>query len=160
MNITIPPVPFTPVGIAGIAGLVLAALFAYIPVFRVWYAGLAAGYKSLIMLAATLIVGAVITFLAQHGFIATTVSVTWSTYVSTMIMFIIVNQPTFMILPQTNDVVLAVLRRNQRVQAQKLFKFVSPSMTAPGTTPKDWPMSTMPSPQKEKLPDPPPYPKL
>jgi hypothetical protein len=115
MNIVIPPVSFTPVGIAAIAGLVLAATFAWIPVFRVWYAGLLAGYKSLIMLGVTLATGAVITLLIQLGVITATQPVTWSTYVATMLMFIIVNQPVFMILPQPVDVQVAVLKRNMQV---------------------------------------------
>ena len=95
---------FTPQVVAGIVGLVLTLLFAYFPVLRVKYAGLASEVKSGIMLGLLALTALVVTLLAQAGVIVTTEPVTWATFFQVLFAAIVTNQPTYTLLPEAGDV--------------------------------------------------------
>jgi hypothetical protein len=102
---------FTPEVLAGITGLLLTLLFAYFPKLRVWYGGLQSEVKSYIMIGLLFITAVGITLLAQSGLIQTAEPVTWLFAAKVFFAALIVNQPTYMLLPKAVDVKAANLKR-------------------------------------------------
>ena len=106
------PVSFTPEAISALVGFVLVLVFGYVPGLRVWFAGLASEVKSWIMLGLLLVAAVAITLLSQYGVIPTTEPVTWLMFGKVALALLVANQPTYQLLPQTNDVKEAKLVRD------------------------------------------------
>lgn len=101
--------------IVSIAGIVLSLLFSYIPGLRTWYAALVTETKQLIMLGLLIVVTGAIYALGCYGVIDTGIVCGKDGIVSLVFMLIagvVSNQATYMITPQTNDVVIAKAIRN------------------------------------------------
>jgi hypothetical protein len=101
--------------IVSIAGVVLSLLFSYIPGLRTWYAALVSETKQLIMLGLLVLVTGAIYALGCYGILETNITCDKSGLVSLVFMLItgvVSNQATYMITPQTKDVVDAKAYRN------------------------------------------------
>jgi hypothetical protein len=106
------PISFTPEVIAALVGFILTLVFSYFPGLRVWFAGLASEVKSWIMLGLLLLASVSITLLSQYGIIPTTEPVTWLMFAKVALAVIVANQPTYQLIPKTNDVKEAKLIRD------------------------------------------------
>lgn len=96
--------------IVAIAGVVLSLLFSYIPGLRVWFAGLVAEKKQLIMLGLLVLVSGGVFALGCFDIIQTGISCDKPGIISLVFMLIsgiVANQATYLITPATNDAVIA-----------------------------------------------------
>ena len=96
--------------IVAIAGVVLSLLFSYIPGLRVWFGGLIAEKKQLIMLGLLVIVSGGIFALGCFDILETGISCDKPGVISLVFMLIsgvVANQATYLISPAANDVVIA-----------------------------------------------------
>lgn len=98
------PNVFDPEFISGVVGLILALAFAYFPKLNTWYAVLQTEIKSLIMIGLLLATTVVITLLTVYGVVPTPGPVTWFAVVKVFFAALIVNQPAYVILPETKSV--------------------------------------------------------
>ena len=98
------PNVFDPEFISGVVGLILALAFAYFPKLSTWYAGLMTEVKSAIMIGMLLATTVVITVLTIYGVLPTTEPLTWFSVVKVFFAALIVNQPTYVILPEKRSV--------------------------------------------------------
>jgi hypothetical protein len=103
---------FTPETVCALLAGILALVFAYFPRLRVWYGALASELKSLIMIMSLLVITLVVWLLTYVGAIASDVVITWWTVAKLFVLALIINQPTYMILPEPKDVTLAKIARN------------------------------------------------
>lgn len=115
-------IQFTPESIAAVAGFVLMLAFSYLPKFRVWYAGLQSEVKSYIMIGVLLLTEVVIIVLALNGIIPVEEPITWQRAVSIAIALLVSNQPTYKLLPQTEDVKAVKAVRDSSVQMGTTFR--------------------------------------
>jgi len=96
--------------LVSIAGIVLSLLFSYIPGLRVWFAALAAEKKQLIMLGALIIVTGGVFGLGCAGVLDIGIPCDKGGVIAIirlLILALIANQSTYLISPQTNDVIIA-----------------------------------------------------
>lgn len=96
--------------LVSIAGVVLSLLFSYIPGLRVWFGALVSEKKQLIMLAALIIVTGGVFGLGCAGVLDIGIPCDKGGVISIirlLILALIANQSTYLISPQTNDVVIA-----------------------------------------------------
>jgi len=100
-------VSFTPEMVTGLIAVILSVVFAYVPKLRVWFAGLESRIKSYIMLGLLIVVSVTVYLLADYGIILTYQPVTIFTLFQVILTAIATNQGTYMILPQTADVIEA-----------------------------------------------------
>lgn len=98
------PNVFDPEFISGVVGLILALVFAYFPKLNTWYAGLQTEVKSLIMIGLLLATTVVITLLTVYEVIPAPGPVTWFSVVKVFFAALIVNQPTYVVIPETKSV--------------------------------------------------------
>lgn len=101
--------------LVAVAGVVLSLLFSYIPGLRTWYAGLVSETKRLIMLGLLLVVTAAIFALGCYNLISIDIACNQDGLLKLVGLFvagIVANQGTYLITPQTNDVVIAKQLRN------------------------------------------------
>lgn len=104
--------------IVGAAGVILSLLFSYIPGLRVWFAKLVSETKQLIMLGLLILVTGAIFALGCFGVAEFGVACDKNGAIELVWMLIagvIANQSTYLISPQTNDVVIAKALRNDGV---------------------------------------------
>lgn len=106
---------FTPEVLAGLLAFIMALVFAYFPKFRVWYAGLVSGWKSLIVIGTLLLITVVSWLLAHYGLIPTVGPVDWWTAAKAFIMTVLVSQPTYVLLPQMKDVRVVIALRDEQL---------------------------------------------
>jgi len=106
---------FTPEFVAGTAALVLTLVFAYFPVLRVKFAGLASEMKSLIMLGLFALVSLGAFALAFYGIIPTAEPLTWFKLVQVFMLTVVLSQPAYTILPKPADVRDAKLIRDYAI---------------------------------------------
>lgn len=96
--------------LVSIAGVVLSLLFSYIPGLRVWFAALISEKKQLIMLAVLIIVTGGVFGLGCAGILDIGLACDKGgviALVRLLIVALIANQSTYLISPQTDDVVIA-----------------------------------------------------
>jgi hypothetical protein len=96
--------------LVSIAGVVLSLLFSYIPGLRVWFGALVSEKKQLIMLAALIIVTGGVFGLGCAGVLDIGIPCDKGGVISIirlLILALIANQSTYLISPETNDVVIA-----------------------------------------------------
>ena len=101
--------------LVSIAGVVLSLLFSYIPGLRVWFAALASEKKQLIMLGLLVLVTGGVFGLGCAGVLDTGLACDKGgviAIVKLLVAGIIANQATYLISPQTDDVVIAKQLRN------------------------------------------------
>jgi hypothetical protein len=104
-------ITFTPQVIAGIIAVFLALAFAYFPSLNTWYGGLKSEVKSAIMIGLLALTTATVYALALAGVIATTDPLNWWLAVKIFVAALILNQPTYSILPELGAVTAAKASR-------------------------------------------------
>ena len=103
--------------LSGIAGVVLALFFAYVPGVSKWFAALESTYKRLIMLALLVVTAGVVYGLACWGWATDFgIGVTCNReglllLVKALIAAVVANQGTYLIAPETNKVRIAKAQR-------------------------------------------------
>lgn len=107
----------TPEIISAVTGFVVAMLFALVPGLRKWFAGLDSQVKSWFMIGMWIVCGVAISALAVYQVIPCATQVTWADCLGVMLAWVVVNQPTYLILPQLADVRYAIMERNQNLIA-------------------------------------------
>jgi hypothetical protein len=90
--------------ISGVVGFILAVAFAYFPKLSTWYAGLQTEIKSLIMIGLLLTTTVAITLLTIYAVIPTPGPITWFSVVKIFFAALIINQPTYVVLPESKSV--------------------------------------------------------
>lgn len=100
--------------VSGVAGAILAGIFAYFPKLNTAYGGLQTEKKSLIMIGMLLITSIAIAILSNYGIIQTAEPVTWVTVIRIFGSALIVNQPTYKILPEAKAVTEAKATRDTK----------------------------------------------
>ena len=96
--------------LVSIAGVVLSLLFSYIPGLRVWFAALVTEKKQLLMLGALVIVTGGVFGLGCAGVLDIGIACDKAGVIAIirlLILALIANQSTYLISPQTNDVIIA-----------------------------------------------------
>ena len=110
----------TPELLVGFAGILLSLLFSYIPGLRVWYGGLIAEKKQLIMLSLLILVTGGIFALGCFDILQISLACDKQGVISLAKMLVaglVANQSTFLLTPQTNDVVVAKQLRDDKFAA-------------------------------------------
>lgn len=95
---------FDPEFISGAVGLFLALVFAYFPKLNTWYAGLQTETKSLIMIGLLAATTVVVTLLTIFEVVPSSEPVTWFMVVKVFFAALIVNQPVYVVIPETKSV--------------------------------------------------------
>ena len=101
--------------LVSLAGIVLSLLFSYIPGLRVWFAALTSEKKQLIMLGLLVLVTGGVFGLGCAGILDIGLACDKGgviAIVKLLVAGIIANQATYLISPQTDDVVIAKQLRN------------------------------------------------
>lgn len=101
--------------LVSLAGVVLSLLFSYIPGLRVWFAALVSEKKQLIMLGLIVVVSGGVFGLGCAGILDIGLACDKGgviALIKLLVAGIIANQATYLISPQTDDVVIAKQLRN------------------------------------------------
>jgi len=101
------PSMFDPEFISGVVGLILALAFAYFPKLNTWYAGLQTEHKSFIMIGLLLATTVGIAILSIYKVIPAPEPLTWFSVVKVFFAALIVNQPAYVLIPETKSVTAA-----------------------------------------------------
>lgn len=97
-------IEFTPELIAGLVGVALSWLFGWFPGLRTWYAALRSAIKSAIMLGLLAIASITVYLLVFYGVLQTGEPITIWRLVSVFFVATTINQTTYSLTPQTQDV--------------------------------------------------------
>jgi len=88
--------------VAAIAGLLISALFSFVPKFDVWYAALEGAYKRLIML--VVLLGSVLAIWGAGCIGLWGTCLPWRDVLRAFLVALAANQSTYLITPKTNRV--------------------------------------------------------